>query len=203
MATKTAKTEEKVEFIQIPPRNVHVANLTIVGESPLIVHNWSEKSKKEMLDKQMKKATPGKAAKDPQKDYEDSLYVHPDGGYGFPSVGFKNAAVTACTSLNKAITKVAARQAFHVRGELVKIDGEPTPREDMVRVGMGTADIRYRGEFRTWSATLTIEYNPLALSLEQIVNLFDHAGFGVGVGEWRPEKNGQFGRFRVAMEASA
>lgn len=200
MATKTATTEEKVEFIQIPPLNIRVASLKLVGDSPLIVHNWSEKSKKEMLDKQMKKATKGKEAKDPQKDFEDSLYEHPDGGFGFPAVAFKNAAVTACTSLNKAITKVAARQAFHVRGELVKIDGDlPTPREDMVRVGMGTADIRYRGEFKAWSATLTIEYNPHALSLEQIVNLFNHAGFGVGVGEWRPEKNGQYGRFSVEV----
>lgn len=203
MATKTTeKTDEKVEFIQIPPLNIRVANLKLIGDSPLIVHNWSEKSKKEMLDKQMKKATQGKAAKDPQKDFEDSLYEHPEGGFGFPAVAFKNAAVTACTSLNKAITKVAARQAFHVRGELVKIDGDlPTPREDMVRVGMGTADIRYRGEFRAWSATLSIEYNPHALSLEQIVNLFNHAGFGVGVGEWRPEKNGQYGRFRVEVDA--
>lgn len=199
MATK--KVAEKTEFIQIPELNRRVVNIKVVGDSPLIVHNWSQKVVKEMLDKQMKKATTGRAAKDPQQDFEDSLYPHPEGGFGFKSVAFKNAAVTACTSLNKAITKVAARQAFFVLGEFVKIDGDPpTPREDMVRVGMGTADIRYRGEFKNWSATLPVEFNPQAMSIEQIINLLNHAGFGVGVGEWRPEKNGPYGRFHVAME---
>jgi hypothetical protein len=54
----------------------------------------------------------------------------------------------------------------------------------MVRVGMGTADIRYRGEFKTWSATVTVRYNARVLSADQVVNLFNTAGFAVGVGEW-------------------
>lgn len=94
----------------------------------------------------------------------------------------------------------AARGAFHIQGELVEIVGEPKPREDMVRVGMGTADIRYRAEFSPWKVRLSLSYNAGALSPEQIVNLFNIAGFGVGVGEWRPEKDGSYGRFHVAQE---
>ena len=90
-----------------------------------------------------------------------------------------------------------ARGAFHIIGELVRIDGEPRMREDMVRVGMGTADIRYRAGFPEWSTTITISYNAGVFTPEQIVNLFNQGGFGVGVGEWRPEKNGPFGRFHV------
>ena len=30
-----------------------------------------------------------------------------------------------------------------------------------------------------------------------IINLINRAGFGVGVGEWRPEKGGEYGRFMV------
>ena len=70
-------------------------------------------------------------------------------------------------------------------------------REDMVRVSM-TSDIRYRGEFRQWAVDLPLRFNAAALSLEQIVALFHVAGFSVGVGEWRPEKNGQYGTFEVA-----
>lgn len=32
---------------------------------------------------------------------------------------------------------------------------------------------------------------------EQIVNLFNVAGFACGVGEWRPSKDGSFGTFHV------
>ena len=92
---------------------------------------------------------------------------------------------------------VFLRGAFHVEGDLVHVEGEPQRREDMVRVGMGTADIRYRPEFPKWATELDVSYNSRALAAEQIVNLFEIAGFAVGVGEWRPEKDGQFGRFRV------
>ena len=184
--------------VTLPPLRIEAIRITLIGDTPLIVHRWSEKAKKMMLDKQMKKASAGKEAKDPEQDFHDSLYVLPDGRYGFPIIGFKAAAVTACTSIG-GITKVAARQAFHVDGEFAVIEGdEPTMREDMVRVGMGTADIRYRGEFRNWWTTITVKHNANAMSAEQIINLFSTAGFAVGVGEWRPEKDGQFGRFHVA-----
>lgn len=171
--------------------------LKLVGDSALISHKWSDKAKKEMLDKQMKAAKTAKAAKDPERDYRESLYDYPGGGYGFPCVAFKAAAVGACR-FTEGLKMTEARGAFHVDGELAKIEGEPSMREDMVRVGMGTADIRYRGEFKAWSTTLNITYNADAISIEQIVNLFNLAGFGVGVGEWRPEKDGSYGRFHVA-----
>jgi hypothetical protein len=182
--------------IALPALNIQYLKLRLKGDSPLICHAWSEKAKKEMLDKQMKKAKQAREAKDPQKDYEESLYRIPDGGFGFPAVAFKSAAVDACSSIS-GITKVEARGAFHIVGDMVRIDGTPTPREDMVRVGMGTADIRYRGEFREWSAEITLRYNANVLTPEQIANLFNTAGFAVGVGEWRPQKNGSFGMFHV------
>jgi hypothetical protein len=184
--------------VVLPPLQIETVNVTLIGDTPLIVHRWSEKAKKQMLDKQMKKASAGKEAKDPERDFRESLYVLEDGSFGFPIIGFKAAAVTACTSIG-SMTKVAARQAFHVDGEFAVIEGdEPTMREDMVRVGMGTADIRYRGEFKQWFTTIAVKYNANVMSAEQILNLMQTAGFAVGVGEWRPEKDGQFGRFHVA-----
>ena len=184
------------------PQEVKLAGLAIeglrlrlVGTSPLIVHKWSEKAKKQMLDKQMTRASQGKAAKDPDQDYRESLYIRDDGTYGFPAVAFKAAAVRAGTYCEMKM--VFLRGAFHVEGDLVHVEGEPQRREDMVRVGMGTADIRYRPEFPKWATELDVSYNSRALAAEQIVNLFEIAGFAVGVGEWRPEKDGQFGRFRV------
>jgi hypothetical protein len=203
--------------VTIPELRIARMQVVVVGDSPLIVHAWSEKAKREMLQKQMKEAKSGKNAKDPWEDFQQSLYKLPGGGYGFPSVAFKAAAVTAVTSID-GMTKVAARQAFHIGGEqleiasaykheghalrarydLVRLEGsDPEMREDMVRVGMGTADIRYRGQFWPWFARLNVSYNEGALSQAQIINLINCAGFGVGVGEWRPEKDGINGRFHV------
>lgn len=203
----SAKTSTAIE---LPRLAIQTIEIPIVGDSPLIVHKFSEKAKKQMLDKQMKKASAGKEPKDPWRDFVESMYWldgMPDdpteedvikGRFGFPAVGFKAAAVTACTSIG-SITKVAARQAFHVEGEFIVIEGvPPSMREDIARVGMGTADLRYRGEFSPWRATLTVKFNANLMSAEQVVNLFETAGFAVGVGEWRPERDGPYGRFHVA-----
>lgn len=216
MAKAPTSAKENVA-IELPKLDVQMMEVTLIGDAPLVVHAWSMKAKKEMLSKQMKSAKGAKEAKDPKADFEDSLYKLPDGGFGFPSVAFKGAAVTAVTSVS-GVTKVAARQAFHVLGEAVDVDGafdgvkmrvdlvrieggEPRMREDMVRVGMGTADLRYRGEFWPWHAKVLVRFNANVLSPAQILNLFNTAGFACGVGEWRPERDGQFGTFHVATEA--
>ena len=181
--------------ISVPAPSIVHLKVHVAGTSPLICHRWSEKAKKEMLDKQMKKATKAKQAKEPEKDYEASLYRTEDGGYGFPSVAFKAAVVRAGTYADMHMTFL--RGALHVTGELVSLDGQPQMREDMVRLNGKTADIRYRGEFPKWSAAVPVELNESVLSVEQLANLFTIAGFSVGVGEWRPEKNGQYGRFET------
>jgi hypothetical protein len=192
-----ARKQTDTVVIELPPMDIRQVEITLVGDSPLICHAWSSKAKKEMLAKQMKTAKMAKEAKDPQRDYEESLYHLPEGGHGFPAVGFKSAAVTACSHVS-GVTKVVSRGAFHIVGDMVKIDGTPQPREDMVKIAMGTADIRYRGEFREWRCTFTVRYNAGVMSADQIVNLFNVAGFAVGVGEWRPERDGSFGMFHVA-----
>lgn len=194
---KAAATEIE---ITLPKLEIQHVVITVVGDSPLIMHKWSDKAKEMMRSKQQKKATQGREAKNPKQEFEDSIHRMEDGRPGFPAIGFKAAAVTACTSI-AGITKVAARQAFHIMGELVEIKGDvPAMREDMVRVGMGVADIRYRAEFKRWYAELDVAYNVHALSIEQIMNLLNTAGFGVGVGEWRPERDGQYGRFHCATD---
>lgn len=168
--------------------------IEIVGTSSLIMHQWSEKAKRKILDKQTKRATNAQEPKSPEEDFEASLY-RLNGGYGFPSVAFKSAAVRAGTYADQKMTFL--RGAFHVLNELVPIEGEPKPREDMVRVSSGGADIRYRGEFIDWGAVIPVDLNERAVSVEQLVNLFRIAGFAVGIGDWRPEKNGQHGRWDV------
>lgn len=211
MATK--KTEN---VVTIPAIDVQYATIKVVGDSPLIVHKWSEKAKKEILDKQMKKArTKGHDAKDPVADFIDSLYwlegepeekteegfaraIQNGAQFGFPATAFKAAAVSAGYRSGVTKDKVSMNAAFHIDEEFVRIDGTPEMREDMVRVGMGVADIRYRGEFKDWSAALTVKYNASAISLEQLINLFNLGGFACGVGEWRPEKGGRNGMFHIS-----
>lgn len=190
-----AKTTSEV--IQLPVLRQRNTVIRVVGTSSLITHPFAEKALKSIQDKQGGKAKSAKHdARNPEQEYHDSMYICEDGAYGFPAIGFKGAVVTAAN--DAGIQKVLARRAFHVVGsELVKIEGEPSMRTDRVTIGMGTTDVRYRAEFKQWAADVPVTLNEGVISLEQLVNLFRIAGFGVGIGEWRPERNGIHGTWEV------
>jgi len=174
----------------------------ILGTSPLICHKFSEKAKRQMLDAMQGRKTP-KQPKDPQADYESSLYKLKDDTFGFPILAFKSATVGAARFYGKDVKMTELRQFVFMRGEigednigLAVIDGEPHMREDVVRVGQGT-DLRYRGEFWPWSTTLTVTYVTSALQRSSLLSLIDAGGLGVGVGEWRVEKRGEYGCYQI------
>ena len=186
------------DTISLERPDIRAIEIRIRGTAPLICHKWSDKAKKEMLARSTKKADKGRPAKDPEQEYRDSLYVMPDGSYGFPAIAFKAAMVRAGKYVNLPMT--FTRGAFHINGDLIKIIGTPHMREDMVRIPMGGADNRFRGEFTEWEVDLPIVYFATAISAEQLVNLLMIAGFSVGIGEWRPEKDGQYGTFTIVEE---
>jgi len=66
-----------IETISVPAPRIRRVKLTLQGISPLICHNWDEKAKREMLDKQMQKAKTKKEAKVPEDAFRKSLYVVP------------------------------------------------------------------------------------------------------------------------------
>ena len=206
MTKKKAAAAADVRSVEVPELDIRTAELTLVGDTPLITHRFSEKAKREMLEKQQGKARRNKEPKDPEADYQASLYKFssPNGAeYGFPAVAFKAAAVGACRFVDD-MPMTEARGAFHVRAvadDLVPLKGTPRMREDTVRLAgrAGVTDLRYRAEFLTWSTVIDVAYNAGAITLEQIVNLFNIAGFSIGVGEKRPEQGSgdSFGMFHV------
>ena len=215
-------TAKKNEVIEITPIRIKKASLRIVGDSPLIVHAWAEKAKREMLDKQMGKSqTKKKAAKNPVEDFINSMYwmtekpqemtedayeeaIANGAKFGFPVSGLKQSAISAAYRMGWVKDKMGLRGTFFIDADedgLIEIKGDaPIMREDMVKVGMGTADIRYRGEIRNWYADITISYNELGkFNLQDIINVLNAGGFVCGLGEWRPERDGQNGMFHVEV----
>ena len=163
MATKKTAATEKA-MIELPGIDIGLFEVHIVGDSPIIIHKWQEKAKKEMLDKQMKKASNGKEAKNPVSDFVNALYwlnengelidtpeelanvsedtpmeevnaVLKKGRFGFPTCGFKACAIDAGYQQGVIAKKTTAKGAFHIIGEYAVIDGFPTMREDMVQIG--------------------------------------------------------------------
>lgn len=199
----------KVSLIVVPPISSKTFRCTIKGETPLITHNWSEKAKKEMRDKQMGVPRVGKKEpKKPEEDFRAARYLNSKGKDCIHAGGLKNAIVDAA-SYTDGVTKVLLRGSLFVHApgdkteELIPIKcSDVQMREDMVRVGMGTADLRYRPQYNNWECEVAIEYDPTLIQPDSIINLLNRAGFSVGLHEWRPQRNGQFGRFSVKASTS-
>lgn len=193
--------------ILIPPLNEDIRIIPIKGLTPLLCHRFSQKTQQEMLDKHMKKAAKPKAAKDPKECFTQSLYDIGDGQYGFPANGFKAAMVRAGKLCGMTMTDL--RQMFFVEpdgtevrtGEqCVRIIGKPTIHQCVTVIAKGTRDIRIRGVFTKWTANVRIRFDADVAGPAQLVNLLNRAGHYVGVGEWRPERNGIHGTFEVDTE---
>lgn len=156
-------------------------------------------------DKQAGKAKNKKhEIRNPEEEYEAAKHRSPEGWEGFPAAGFKAAMIRGAKMIGMVMKDT--QTAFFIKADcektqLVKITGDVRMRTDMVRVGMGASDIRYRPEYPDWSATITVEFNEGVVSLDQIFQLVKAAGYGCGIGEMRPEKTKfNYGRFRLADE---
>lgn len=199
-----------VKFVEVPIR--------IVGDTSLIVHNWSEKAKKEMLDAQMKVTkTKARAIRDPFDDFIQSMYwltekpestqealeeaIQKGAKWGFPVVAIKKAANTAAYENEWVPNRTGLKGAYFLKteyGEYAEIKGSlPEMREDPVKVKL-SSDLRYRAEFKNWYMDLILSFNKNGkITFDQIINCINAGGACYGIGEWRPQKDGMHGMFHV------
>jgi hypothetical protein len=208
MVTKTETTK-----IVIKPLNWQNIVVPIEGVTELIVHNWDEKAIGMIKGKVTgKKQIKAREVRIPENDYEASKYKSIDGWEGVPAGNFKAAMCEVCNKDN-GFPRTQAKMAIYVKGDgldakgqsIVKIIGAPRMREDMVRVGMGAADIRWRAGYPKWSATLRIDYDADILDEAQIVNLVNRAGMLSGICEGRPSSqkscSQNYGMFQVKVSS--
>lgn len=203
---KKVETIKTDEVVKIPPIETQRVSITLEGMSPLLVHQFGEKSKRQIEEKQQKIAKGGRAARDPDAEFRSSLYTISGGKkpvYGVPASGIKNCAVSACRFI-EGVSMTTAKGAFHILAPedgLIPIKG-PAPVMDARPVRIGgfgkkVADMRYRGRFDKWEVSFDVIYNKRVISPEQLVNLYENAGFAIGLHEYRPEKGGNLGMFHV------
>lgn len=225
MATK--KTEQLITIKPIVDKTVVVR---VVGDTPLIVHKWTEKMKRALpagsRAAELVGITEKKEYQTPMESFIESMYwisnkpteytqeafeeaIANGAKFGFRVESFKQAAIDAAYSKKWLQNKKGVKGLFFIKPDyideegyqLVEIKGgAPTMREDVVILsGIGrTPDLRWRGQFENWYCDLTISYDADGIyTIEDICNMLQAGGRYNGVGEYRPEKDGQFGMFHV------
>lgn len=128
--------------------------------------------------------------------------------FGFPCNGIKASIISGAYRAGLDVRMTELRGTMFLEGvtdastiDLAEIVGPaPEMREDMVRLSgpSRVADIRYRAEFKEWEIPLRLKYiKDGKYSIEQILNMINYGGFVTGIGEWRPERDGQFGMYEL------
>lgn len=213
---KGVKVEER--SMTIVPLKMERIEVEVEGLSLLVQHAWDPKAIREMEDKEQGKVTKTRAQRehrDPQAEFNAARYIDYKGRDCAPAVQFKKciAQVAAEKSLPN-VTKAGILRWVYVTSldarspDLIPIEfdgggkgrNEAVLRQDMVRVGNfpnKKATPRYRPSYPNWRCSFRIEYNASVITAEELMNLLNWGGFGIGIAEFRPEKGGQWGRFTV------
>ena len=186
----------KIQSAVIEQRNSLSVALEITGSAPLIQNCFSQKAIEEMLRKHMGLSVQ-REKKVPAECIERATIKNINGAICIPPTAIKKAMLTASAAI-KGMKKTSLRTQIFIEGNSLPIKfSQMVPRMDMVRTsGMGrTPDVRFRPMFEDWSTRLIVEFSEI-LPVQTVVDLLNRAG-SVGVGEWRPEKDGTFGTFAV------
>lgn len=124
-----------------------------------------------------------------------------------PSVNIKSAIVEGA-KLNKLGS--AFNRSVLILQDFIPIahDGPDTPEQmwenpdcvDGRSVKIGTARLmRYRPKLNNWQLGFDVVYHENMIEAQQIVTAAENAGRYIGLGDYRPAKGGNFGRFDVTV----
>ena len=172
-------------------------NVTIEGSSPLIVNRFHEEAQAE--------ATAGvhsrKEALTPDEDARARLYVLPDGTLYFPAENLRQSIITAA-----ARHKIGRRSASSDAAAALAVWPEAIPLEHEWEVDARAVVIpatkgrvtRYRPIFRTWSLSFVFEVDTELFDKGLAHRVLEDAGRYVGIGDFRPQRKGPYGRFIIS-----
>lgn len=175
----------------------------IRGITPLLIHKFSE-------DAEQAKATRRMEVKqrDPREEATKNAYIAHDGTYYFSAFSIPSAMGNAGSNhkargTRKTLRFVVPSAVRMMRDTVTILNGsgpaknfEVDSRPVTIPATKGRV-MRYRPRFDQWGAEFDITVDDNLLSVEMAHQLLQEAGQSIGIGDFRPEKRGPFGTFRV------
>lgn len=179
---------------------MRTASFTVRGVSPLLMNSASSFTSPDGGGPKTRKIPT------PEEEAEAGVYRVGD-GLGFIASAFKKSLVSAAKGRKVGrlgLPGIVMSSVFETSEHLPLVDpetgeqlreyeidvrGARPPGQGMVR--------RARPLVREWQAEIEFEYDEELVSPDLVRDLLSAAGMRVGVGNFRPEKSGRFGRFEV------
>lgn len=181
--------------------DLKLSKFKVTGLFPVMTHNPA----------QMRRASEGATKKKIPSEEDEAkagLYLDEKGNYCLPSGGFRSSLLNGLK--NKKVGKASAISVFQAAvfnvDELTVLvnpkTGEPlkeykidTRRAIIQRQGI----LRSRPRFEKWGGILSLQIDEDITTPEQVEENLNIAGQVIGVGDFRIEKRGMFGKFKVEL----
>lgn len=202
----------KKETIEIKSMNTKVMEVTIVGDTDLILNKMNDVSTRELVDKRKNKAKDIDVPNEWEKIITSMHWVN-----GKPTDFSEEGLIDALKNNAPCLTAFGLKKSFGdavVRNEIDKYktkfdagvnilgSGGLVPikfakhnvDEKLMSPKKGSPVLVHLNRFEGWSATITISYMENVYSAEQIINIINLAGFGLGIGSGR---SSGYGRYHV------
>lgn len=191
--------------VKVTPLKIDRFVIPIIGLSDLITNCIGPEVRKTLKGGLNEgEIQPEKEDRDPQKEFQNSIYrmSETDWSPAFPGIGIRKALIVAAKRMGAGVgTKVAAN--VFVDDEMIAIL-DRLPKKDQATIRMeqggksGGLAVSNRARFeRGWRMRVWVSFNASMFTRNEIVNLFEAAGFGIGIGCRRPELEGTNGRWMV------
>jgi hypothetical protein len=190
------------EEILYEPDNVASTSLlrvVVEGIKALLTHNPQSMGQGEG-------AKRGSRIPEPEAEAEAGCYRLEDGTCCLKGEAFRGAILGAAGAWKAAKRATMKSHLAHIVivEELVPLtypDGQVIKEYSIDRrraIVQKQGIIRCRPRFEQWRAPFTIEFDPMLIkNPRMIVDILADGGNRIGVGDYRPQRNGFFGRFRV------
>lgn len=188
--------------IMIIEPEVALITIKVKGLTPFISHR---------MDVDFRDTKPVKKELSPKElddMYEKAVYRTADTNRaGIPAAAFMKALVEAASGKGwfsgsnisgksfKGGVQIVGAPVLEMIGERLK----EKRRIDVVRLsGPGRPpSLAYRPSFIDWECKIPLSININLLSVEDVMKVFGVAGLAIGVGDWRPQRGGNFGMFKI------
>ena len=170
--------------------------VTIEGTTPLLFNRFRDVA----IEGKSKKRTGAMA----ETEIEDKLYQDEKGKTQLPATYLRNSIVEASkqfkivgkgkSTYSKLVASTVDIEPFYIE---LKADKFEIFRISAVNPMTKGRMMTERPKYNKWSASFEIVLNDESVPVEVINEILEHAGKYVGIGDWRPQTKGMFGKFMI------
>ena len=179
--------------------------ITIEGVTPLIVNRFADEAQ---LAATSGSSANHKVSRTPQEDARSRLYVDDQGRSAMPQPNifrciidagkffkfgkskvttFKTSLIPACVSVEGILFLIESKQGWAVDQRPIR------------NPSTGGRLLRYRPIFHDWCITFPLALDEEMMSESFLREIVDAAGKRIGLGDFRPDCKGPFGKFVVTQ----